>query len=508
MGEGPRLREPKDHVADLRLHCDVVVVGSGPAGAIAAWRLASAGVDVVLLEAGPWVRTFQPDVGRTLASSFWDGGVRVTRGNVLLPTLQARCLGGGSVYNSAICMRPTTGALARWRDAHGIDFTSGELDADFDAVERLMGVKPVAPDVMGRRNELFLEAAKRLGWAAEVIQRNEEGCQGSANCILGCRVGAKLSMDRRSIPEAMALGARVVTGAVVDRLLLSRGRARGVEGHLINEAGESAHALRVTAKATVLAAGTIATPALMRRSGLRKPGIGDNLRFHPSTYLLGRFDSEILPWQGATQGAHTTEFLDRGIKLESLWADPAVFSIRFPVEGLAFQEWMARWPQIAVWDGWVSGDDSVGAVREVGPRLDLTWNFGARDVKLLQETNALLAEMFRAAGAREVLPGMRGLPAVLSADDAPERIRAARVTATDLPTASNHVFGATPMGADPATAATDKHGAVYGTEDLYVVDTGLFPESPGVNPMLTAMALAHAIGGTVADRVASAARAP
>ena len=40
---------PGDH----RLRCEVVVVGSGPAGSMVAQRLAAAGVDVVVLEAGP-----------------------------------------------------------------------------------------------------------------------------------------------------------------------------------------------------------------------------------------------------------------------------------------------------------------------------------------------------------------------------------------------------------------------------------------------------------------------
>jgi choline dehydrogenase-like flavoprotein len=46
----------------------------------------------------------------------------------------------------------------------------------------------------------------------------------------------------------------------------------------------------------------------------------------------------------------------------------------------------------------------------------------------------------------------------------------------------------------------DSHGALYGAEDLYVCDTGLFPASPAVNPMLTAMALAHRMGGELLDR--------
>lgn len=497
------VRDAVDHTADFRDDADVVVVGSGPAGAMAALALAERGLRVVVVEAGRRVgpADFQPDVGRTLATHFWDGGVRVTRGNVFLPTLQARCVGGGSVFNSAICMRALPSALRRWADEHGV-IGCGEEDLapHFDAVERFMGVRPVADDVQGTRNTLFLQAARALGWAAGAIERNESGCIGSGECILGCRAGAKLSTDRRGLPEVLALGGRLLASARVDGLLASGRRVRGVQGTLCDATGRATpYRFRVTARATVLAAGTIATPVLLRASGIRHAGVGDNLRFHPSTYLVGAFHQTVEPWKGATQGAHATEFLERGIKLESLWADPAVFSIRFPSAPAEFQSYAARWPNLAVWDGWTSGDDSVGTVRQVGPRLDLTYQLGRKDLAGLVETNALLAEMFRAVGATEVLPGMRSLPAVLDATTAPERIRAASVHPTDLPTASNHVFGATPMGTE-GRAAVDSFGAPFGWDGVYVADTGLFPDSPGVNPMLTGMALARRIGIEVAER--------
>jgi choline dehydrogenase-like flavoprotein len=56
------------------------------------------------------------------------------------------------------------------------------------------------------------------------------------------------------------------------------------------------------------------------------------------------------------------------------------------------------------------------------------------------------------------------------------------------------------MGADPRRHVTDSFGAVYGLDDIYVCDTGLFPSSPMANPMLTVMALADRQAEVLAGR--------
>ena len=56
------------------------------------------------------------------------------------------------------------------------------------------------------------------------------------------------------------------------------------------------------------------------------------------------------------------------------------------------------------------------------------------------------------------------------------------------------------MGADPRRHVTDSFGAVYGLDDVYVCDTGLFPSSPMANPMLTVMALADRQAGVLVER--------
>lgn len=499
------LFEFNDYTGDIVEQCDVVIVGSGPGGALAARWLAEQGKSVVVVEAGPVVRReeFVREAGYTLSHYYWDSGLRTTRGNVIMPTMQPRVMGGGSVLNSAICLRMPEYAVNRWRDEHGVEFTHEEMARHYDAAESFMGVKPVEDDVQGVRNELFKQAGDAMGIPVEAIRRNEDGCKGSSFCNNGCPNGAKLSTDLRGIPELIADGGRVYTSVNVDRLLTTGNRIRGVEGTMRNpQTGETRGTLRVFAKCTILAAGALASPVLIQKSGLSNPTIGANLRMHPSTVVAGVFNDDVLPWIGATQGYHSTHYLREGIKLESLWADAALMAFRVPGMGAKFKKHITDYRKIATWDAWVSGDSSSGSVRWVPgvPRPVINYTLGKGDVRRLQAATILLSEMFFEAGAKYVYPGVDGLPERIRKPADLQRFREADLNPTDIPAASNHVFGGMSMGADPRRSATDSWGKVHGMEDLYICDTGLYPLSPSANPMLPVMALAHRLAEELGKR--------
>lgn len=499
------LFEFEDYSQDIVEQCDVVIVGTGPGGALAARWLAAQGKDVVVVEAGPVARReeFVREGGYTLSHYYWDSGLRTTRGNVIMPTLQPRLLGGGSVLNSAICLRMPKYAVDRWQEEHGVDFSHEDLKRHYEAAEAFMGVKPVDEDVQGVRNMLFKDAGDACNIPVDVINRNEFGCKGSGLCNNGCPNGAKLSTDLRGIPETIYDGGRVYTSVHVDKLLTTGKRVRGIEGRMRNpNTGEVRGTLRVFAKCTILAAGALASPVIIQKSGLGNATTGTNLRMHPATVVAGVFRDDVLPWVGATQGYHSTHFMEEGIKLESLWADAALMSFRVPGMGTKFKKHLNDYRKISLWDAWVSGDSSVGSVRWIPglPRPNITYNLGQGDVRRLQAATITLAEMYFSVGAKYVYPGIEGLPERIRKPEDLQRFRDADVKATDIPAGSNHVFGGMSMGADPERYSTDSDGKVYGVDDLYICDTGVYPGSPSANPMLTVMALAHRLSETLADR--------
>jgi len=513
LGARERVRVFAEYDHTFEEQAEVVVVGSGPSGAVAAYELASAGHDVILLEEGPpfTVRDLELDGNLSMTRTMREGGLRMTRGTTM-PTMQAIALGGGSLVNSAICVRPPDSVFDRWATGFDLERTSrAELDPHFDAISEFLGIAATPDAVQGRRNLLFKEGCEALGVSSEPIERNVRGCRGSGECFTGCRSRAKQSMDVSYVPAAVRAGARVLTSVQVQQVRRSGRRVTGVSGQVVAPFSHGrrdglGHRFRIDAKAVVLAAGCTATPILLQHSedlANASGQVGRNLQFHPGVAIAGVFPEAVDPQFGATQGYQSLAFLEEGFKLETLWAPPPLLSIRFPGLGEDLQARFAELPRMAVWDAIASTNRSLGRVRKRFRSLDpkLEWRLHPDDAPILRRALHVIAQIFFAAGARHVLPGVHGLPDLLKSVEEAAVLDSPAVKPGDLVMGGNHVFCTTRMHGDPTQGVVDEDGRCHDLENLYIADTGIFPQCPSVNPMLTGMALARRQAHVLSERL-------
>jgi choline dehydrogenase-like flavoprotein len=507
-GADGEIRVHAQYDRDFTEEADAIVVGSGPGGAVVAKELADAGVRVALLEEGPpfTPSDYELDGALSMAKTMREGGLRVTRGTVM-PTMQGIALGGGSLVNSAICNRAPEFVLDGWCTHFDLEHTTlADLDPHYDAVGKFLGIAPTPENVLGMRNLLFKEGCDRLGYASEPVSRNVVGCRGSGECFTGCRTRAKQSMDVSYVPAAIRAGAKVLTSVRVEQVLTDGVKATGVAGHVVAPfTGKRSHRFRVNARVVVLAAGCMATPVLLKKSGNlanRSGQVGENLQFHPGVAIMGIFPDDVHPAFGATQGYQSRHFLRNGFKLETLWAPPSVLAVRLPGSGLVFKNRLADFPYAAIWDAIASCNRSLGRVRTRFRSMDpvLTWRLHPDDVRILAKSLWTLAEIFFAAGARSVVPGVHGIPDEVFSLEEARALMTHPLRDRDLVIGGNHAFCTTRMHGNPELGVVDEYGTCHDIENLYIADTGVFPQCPSVNPMWTAMALAHRTAGRIAER--------
>jgi choline dehydrogenase-like flavoprotein len=131
----------------------------------------------------------------------------------------------------------------------------------------------------------------------------------------------------------------------------------------------------------------------------------------------------------------------------------------------------------------------------------LVWHLDHQDAGILAQALHVLAEIFFAAGARSIVPGVHGIPTELYSREEADVLRTKTLRPSDLVIGGNHAFCTTRMHGDPARGVVDELGLCHDFDNLWIADSGVFPRCPSVNPMWTIMALARRSAHALADRL-------
>jgi len=495
-------------IRDEEVACDVVIVGSGAGGSLAARELVNAGLNVVIVEEGGAImrdRVRDRLPVERLFDAYRDQGLTATFGTPIISLPMGRAVGGTTVVNSGTCFRTPEWVLQGWA-ARGLPGLSPDALAPyFDEVEELVGVAPVSDDILGPNGEIFRRGANALGYANEVISRNARNCHGHGQCAFICPMDAKQAMHVSVLPQVMARGARIFANCKVAKVTVENGRARGVVAAVHDPAtGEKRGVLRVRARAVVMAAGAIFTPVLLQRQKLATASgqVGRNLAIHPACGTTARFDEELRAWKGVMQNHHVDELLRDGILLEATFPPPGLgYSAgSLPGAGREQKELFADYPHMAA-AGSVISDEGVGRVRALGGNALIRYDLTETDARKIIRGIALAARIYFAAGAKRVYPMLPGLEAIDSPDDV-RHIESGRWKPGELKVSAYHPMGTCRMGSDPRSSVVDEYGQTHDVPGLWVLDASIVPSSTVVNPQITIMALAARGGRRLAETLA------
>jgi choline dehydrogenase-like flavoprotein len=476
---------------------DFVIVGSGAGGGAAARVLAASGARVVVLEEGPRLRAEELGVseGASRNRLFRNQGKQAAFGRATTPILQGRCVGGTTFVNSAIVWRLPPKILERWHREFGLadGLPQAALDAAAARIEEELSARPVVEgDTAGTSDLLLRDAAKKVGIEGRFIHRYEKGCRGSGRCLHGCPHEAKQSTAVTSLRRAVADGGYVVADARVDRIEHARGRAVAVHGHFSGDGDERGQRFRIGARrGVIVAGGCIQSSNLLWRSGVRSAHLGRHFMAHPGTALMGLYPNRVDAWTGASQGYEVFGLRDTvGVKFETINVPPEVTAARLPGAGARFARRLEELPHVANWAVALKAD-AEGLIRPSLLFGDLVrYDLTRGDLERLRKAMRTCAEMHFAAGAREVVSGVAGLPETLTSPDEAALFDDAPLDARAYSLVMTHLFGGCRAGKDAATSVVDPTLKVHGVDGLYVMDASVFPTNTGVNPQHSIMSIA------------------
>jgi choline dehydrogenase-like flavoprotein len=301
-------------------------------------------------------------------------------------------------------------------------------------------------------------------------------------------------MNVSFVPRAVADGARVYATCAAERVLRRHGRAAGVLGRFRDPlTGELGPELRVEARrAVLLSASAIQTPLLLAESGVgRGSGVlGRRLQAHPGTAVVGVFDDPVKMFSGATQGYESLHFWDERMKFETVAMPPELAMARLPGVGPSLMRRLGSYAHLAVWGVQVRARAQGSVRRGFFGGTRIAYDMLDEDIAVLKLGVRRLTELMFAAGAREVLPGVHGLPESISSVDELAPMFALPDDPRLFHTIAAHLFGTALMGGSAFHSVVAPNFETHDLPGLYVVDSSVFPTNLGVNPQHTISALA------------------
>ncbi|ORZ05644.1 hypothetical protein BCR42DRAFT_473973 [Absidia repens] len=477
---------------------DVIVVGSGAGAGVVAAQVASVGESVLIIEKGKY---YSPDELDPTSE---------------LDTMTKMYDGHGIQYNKT----GTVGIIAGSTLGGGIYiyfFFEATFKRDLATVKARIGVTNKGIK-HSKPNKILKDGCAKLGVSTT-------DCPNSTRDFFPPRKSHRYSLNKPHhqqqqqqqhassgtpntwLRDAEAYGARIMDQTEVTKVLIKDGKAVGVE--CVYKGSKTKFSY--TSKIVVVAAGSMHTPTLLKKSGLKNKHIGRHLKVHPTTYVQGYYYS-----QDGSAPLQQQQHDGSGTRIHVAPLPPAVSAMVFPWRGsLALKQSLAKAKYampLAISTTDMDGyDDMTAATKDMA-----MWRLTRQDEAALIHGVIRACRILAVTGAKEIVSSQMdvepfvfdeqtkgnggGLEAV---KDPAFNAWLDQIRLVGVPDGvySMHQMGSCRMAQHPQKGVTKVTGETWEINHLYVADTSLFMTASGVDPLLTVETLAYGVARHIISRL-------
>ncbi|TKC92215.1 GMC family oxidoreductase [Trinickia terrae] len=497
----------------MKEQVEILVIGSGFGGSVAAKRLSEAGRDVVMLERGPWRDTVPirsvgiEDVAplpqgrkaftyglRSVRSHFFKGEMVLNKKGFVeaylgdgVNVICSSNVGGGSHIYAAVLGRPFS---PNYWDGRHPEISQKHMDKYYDEILALLNARPVSHHDMvpngldqtnyngelsnaGLRNSpVGILLPEKPGQAVKVVDRygvERWECDMRNNSFLGSPSGAKTTLDFTCIWPAMQHGLIVrdlCEVKSIHKLRKEGGDKMRYEVHYRNH--RSGQDERVRAEHVVLAAGGLNTVRLLLRSRDVEHGLDGMPRLG---FRFGTNGGYFGFWKENSSRDLTAGTPLCGPFRSRNSTSKSALMLRASIQGLD------DIPIPMLIKRWLRKNSCMVAFGGDGSNGSMTMEHGKFKVRYRKNENSVYMEI--AEEIKNIETATHTKVYSLAAPVTVQPIGGACLSTSNL----NGVIGA--------------NGEIFDNPGLYVADASALPESPGAPPSLSIAAWS----ANVADRL-------
>jgi choline dehydrogenase-like flavoprotein len=460
---------------DASLSYEYVVVGSGAGGALTAAYLSAKGKRILVIEEGPLGVLHGDEYAMTNAVPrlFREGGLIPIFSNTNFVFAEGRCLGGSTMVNAGLINHLAEETVTKWEKTYLIEHLA------WDIVRRYQNEIAQALDahVLSQPNNpadtLFKKGAAAIGLDGYDIPVAVTEKKGELK---------KNNMQRTFLKWAIENGVDILTNCKVLSIQPKHNDKKNPDKLLAayKSTGGIQHEVTITFKKLFVCAGSIQTPLLLRRSGIKR-NVGNSIRFHPMLRVVAEFDQPV--------NAYTSPMSSFQVRVApsvtlgaSIPAPPMIASILGPHQlgqsriGKVIKNMALYYVALHT--------NSHGSVRHLlysKQAYVVRYRLTPTDLKHLSTGFAQLCRVLFSAGASRLYPSiinMRPLESTMESD----RYFNDLLHLRNLNLMSIHSFSSCPMGEDSKVCAVDSFGKLHDFDNIYIHDASILPSSPEVNP--------------------------
>jgi choline dehydrogenase-like flavoprotein len=501
---------------------DVVIAGTGPAGALLADRLSSAGKSVLLLEAGRYIaeQDITTDELNSIARLYKSSGLQSSIKPSSITVLQGSCVGGGGIINNGIFFPLSAATLDVWRDA-GFPFDAAAMAAAYgvvandlnigDVKDKALRLNPAGAYLEGKLGKLqtppfgpvppgFYRMMVNL--ETVVGDAEEIGCRSTGLCNLGCGSERKVNSYQHYLKNALTTGRDVVLvpQAAVRRAVMGNGAgARKVDAFEVQMADGSTATAR--GNSFILSCGAVASSGVLLRSLDLRAGAMANLPV--GRRFCANVASPVFATAPVEVNVETSVQMchfyvpppgDDGFLLETWFSPPGGLALAMPGYLDAHTERMSRFRRLLS-SSPVIGTQPLGRITLQDDDTAIDLPLAPVDLDRFRRGMKLLLTALIEGKAAPVVVRVGNGRTIATPDDVNTLDREmAALTPQDLhllPLSTAHPQGGNAISDDPAIGVVGSDFRVRGIENLRVCDGSVFPAVAGVNPQWTIYALAQ-----------------
>lgn len=481
-----------------KIKTEVCVIGSGCGGSMVAKELALSGAKVLVLEEGMYIppESFNQRDDDMLPKLYRLAGMQMTT-SYLINVLEGKCVGGGSVINAADCVMTHKEVFKMWQNNYGLKIEWSEIEECAKEVEEEIRVSKIEETELNRNNRTLLDMCRKKGFSADTFYTNRINCVECGYCMIGCRYNAKQSALITFLKEATKKGTEIYSSAFVKSL-----KARGKKVIIAEGMFLDPHTSRVKGRFEVhadvffLSAGAIHTPNIVFNSNLSVPdNVGKNLSLQPQTPVVGIFEEEMVSYRGIPQAVFCNEFeeVDKengysGFRIEAIMVGPGMSSQFIPGIGKDTHRLMKQYRNVGAVLVLFPDKPSGYLKRWHTPQPEISYTLKDEIKTRMKKGIKTAAEIFLDNGAKEVaIPFEKGFTIK-------RKKELSLIDKIDIEKALVKCVSAHPQGTMRMSEREDgvisSDFKVKGLENLYVVDSSVFPTTSSSHIMMPIYAFA------------------